>query len=205
MPTWLYILLAILLLLVFLLSFPFFCRITYKETLTVHLEVLFFRIRLYPQRPKKRPSATKKQKKEKKKKSAGQKAPLPSDSPLQQLSVLLSILKDNFPRLLSVATLRLKRLHMTVASEDAAKTAILYGETALALSAFLELLRGFCKFREDKGAVSLKPDFLGSKSSFDAVLLLSTNVFRVASLGLRLCFGFLKKKQARKASTASTN
>ena len=200
MPIWLYILLGILLFLAFLLFFPVFCRITYKESPIVDLEILFFRFRLYPRKNKIKAPSHKKQK-TKKEDAKKPKAPSPSDPPLKQLTTLLSVLKENFPRLLTVLTLRLKRLKMKVASEDAAKTALLYGEASLALSAFLELLHGFCKFKEDAGAVSLEPDFSGSHTSLDAVLLLSTSLWRVASLGIRLCFGFLKKKRDKKKAT----
>lgn len=204
MPTWLYILLGILLFFAFLLFLPVFCRITYREELKVCLEILFLRFPLYPKKEKRLKAAHKKKKGKQKKKPKEKKKTDKSASPLGQIRMLLSIIKEHYPRLLTVLTMRLKRLRVTVAAEDAAKAAILYGEASLALSAFLELLEGFCDFKQDKGAVSLTPDFLGEDSSFDAVLLLHTTLWRVLGLGLRLSFSFLKHRQRAALSQAES-
>ena len=200
MPVFCYILAILLLLILLILFLPVFCRIIYREKLTVYLEILCFRFRLYPERAKK----TRNLKKKAKKKTSVP-HPQKSASPFSQIGLILSIAKEQYPHVLSAATLRLKRLRMTIGGEDAAKTALLYGEASLALSAFLELLHGFCKFSEDKGAVSLTPDFLNEGTSLDAVLLLHTNLFRVISLGLRLSFAFVKKKTERQRKTQQSN
>ncbi|MBP3436912.1 MAG: DUF2953 domain-containing protein [Clostridia bacterium] len=194
MPLFLYILLGVILFISFLLFVPVVCRITYKEDLAVSLHILCFRFSLYPEKPKR----AKKKKRDKQKKEMApvkeaQKKKAPA-SVFTRIKFILRLLKRNYPHIISSVKMRLLRLKIQIGGKDAAETAILYGGAALALSAFLEMLEGFCRFSQKKGAVSLSPNFLDDTSTYDLLLTLSTNLFRVIGLGLRLALDYLKNK-----------
>ncbi|MBO7171232.1 MAG: DUF2953 domain-containing protein, partial [Clostridia bacterium] len=148
--TALYIILAILLVLLFLLFLPIRLIFRYDEKITVKLSVLFLPFSLYPRKIRekdydKRSVNRKKKrlaKKEEKKRQAAQKK---GDSAkekrdvLSALKLLLHILKNIYPRLVRTFHIRVCELDLRIATEDAAKTAILYGAVSQVTAMLLEV------------------------------------------------------------------
>ena len=105
-------------------------------------------------------------------------------------------------RLHGTLTLRARRIVVTVATGDAAKTALLYGAVSAALAGFVEFLdRTVAPVRtKARDEIDVRAGFLGSKSSADIDLVLSTRVLGA----LRVLFTLLtshdspKKKKGKK-------
>lgn len=201
---WLYILLGILALFLIILFIPVSVGITAGDKLTVYLKVAFIKIGLVPKKKKKlnvkkyTPSALakkeaalkrkeekkrlKKAKKKKKKKvstTGKNKSKIaktfsaPSEIPdfLSDAIDILTILSSKFTRRLKV---RILRCCVRVGSDNAAKTALLYGGICSGINAFAAMLTQFTRFDpSDTENISVYADFLYEKLDYDLHLRIS--------------------------------
>ncbi len=186
---------AVILLLVVLLSHV--CvTVVYDGEFAIVLSYLFWRKPLYPDEKKIRLSdytpkrLRRRRKRQKRKKSIQkQKAALKRKSEEQEkkplmrqlraLRLLLHILRRLYRGVISSAHVRIDRFHVTVASEDAAKTAILYGAAAQSAAYILELLRNFTHVHVKRDALRIAPDFLSEDSSLSLKVRFSMPLFKV--------------------------
>ena len=182
-------------------------RISYKESLCVVLKILFIKIRLYPtkkkekrykhsmskrkakrirnslkKKPKKERKIFKKKKKkedtEEKKKSKEKK--LSKNDILSIISIIISFVK-NFIRLFS-GSIRLKasRIHLIVATDNAASTAITYGAVTEGINVLFPLLDGLktvkkLPFGKD---LSVGVDFLAEEPTIDIEIEIYIRIIR---------------------------
>lgn len=128
-------------------------QLRYDGSFSVKLKVLFLSFTLFPKKEKLRikgqPPSEKKAKKEKKKKQKQKKEKEKAVSKKPDFSEMFSFYKQLFTevilpalgRFLKHLHLRVDQLQIEIASEDAAKTALLYGSAVSGGTAFLEFLR----------------------------------------------------------------
>ncbi len=204
----LYIILAVLALIFLLLLLPVRLSLIFRDELSLTASYLFVHIPIYPKEKAVRPSdysprKLRKRKKKLKKKRQLQKAAaakkaskpkVPLKQRIRQLRLILYILKNVYKNILSAVHVRVKRLYVRVATEDAAKTAILYGVAAQGTSYLLQLLHDHTKTTVKRGGADVIADFCGTESSLDADILFSVRPISVLYLGLRAAFFFLKHK-----------
>ena len=212
--TALYILSGVLLLLLLLLFLPVHLSLIYSDKLSIKLAYLFFNFSLYPKEKKVRlsdytPRKIRKKKRKIRKKRQLEKATLKVKKKpqktlkqkLRQVRLILHILKNTYAGILSAVRVRVHRLYITVATDDAAKTALLYGVAAQSTAYLMEVLGDFTKTTAKRGAVDVVADFCGSESTLDAAIVFSVTPFSILVLGIRAAFLFLKyklKKQPEK-------
>ena len=187
--TALIVILSIALLIALLLSTKVLLHIRYEESLTVYLRVLFIKIRLYPskkenkkyphsmskrkaqkikdslqKKPKKKPKKRKSKKKEKEKE--------PKEAPdlISIVSIITNFVKSFIRIFAGSVRIRSSRLHIVVATEDAADTAIAYGALTQAINLLFPLLDGIKTFKHlPRGKeLSVRADFLSDTSKIDA-------------------------------------
>ena len=92
------------------------------------------------------------------------------------------------------------RLHVTVASEDAAKTALLYGAVCQSAAYLLEILSSVTNFKaKDREQIRIDADFLSEKSTADVHLIFRLRVWHVFAMLFSALGGFLKKRISSKA------
>lgn len=188
--TALIVILSIALLIALLLSTKVLLHIRYEESLTVYLRVLFVKIRLYPSEKEKKKyphsmskrkaqrikdSLKKKQKKEpkkKKKRKSKEKEKEPKEAPdlISILSIITSFVKSFLRLFAGSVRIRSSRLHIVVASEDAADTAIAYGALTQAVNLLFPMLDGIKTFKHlPRGKeLSVRADFLSDTPKIDA-------------------------------------
>ncbi len=136
--------------------------------------------------PKKesKPPAHKKKKKEKK-----QKLPKPYTGEPVQLTQVLTAWRDValglFKQLGKHWKIELLRLRVLVATDDAARTALLYGTVCTLVQPVQLLARGAPRVNRKKVLVSVGSDFLADKPELDAELCVSTRVWRMAWVAIR--------------------
>ncbi len=197
------IILGIIALFALILCIPVHVLVKAQNTsVQVFARVFFFQRALYPtpkrtKRGRKAPKTARNGvKKNKKQAKRGSHPPRKyAFRPLLRLITrLVKAVLRKFPRHFRVKILRYE---VTVASDDAAKTALLYG-TATALSAELfAVLRAGTRFRIGRGApVNVRADFLGTKPSIEAELDLSVTVFGALSMLLAAGIAFVKEKMS---------
>lgn len=187
--TALIVILSIALLIALLLSTKVLLHIRYEESLTVYLRVLFVKIRLYPskkekkkhphsmskrkaqkikdslqKKPKKKPQKRKSKKKEKEKE--------PKEAPdlISIVSIITNFVKSFIRIFAGSVRIRSSRLHIVVATEDAADTAIAYGALTQAINLLFPMLDGIKTFKHlPRGKeLSVRADFLSDTSKIDA-------------------------------------
>ncbi len=124
-------------------------QLRYDDSFSVKLKVLFLSFTLFPKKEKLRikgqlPSE-KKAKKEKKKKQKKEKAVSKKPDFSEMFSfyrqLFTEVILPALGRFLKHLHLRVDQLQIEIASEDAAKTALLYGSAVSGGTAFLEFLR----------------------------------------------------------------
>jgi hypothetical protein len=142
-----------------------------------------------PQKPKK-PKPTKEEKEEKKKKKPKKdkkmpKKPIPLKFGIDVVKILetvRNVLGAIFVKLFRYVRVRVKNFHITVASEDAAMTAMLYGVICGYGDAIMAILEKALDFKIEKGAkVGAACDYLSDEMKLDVEVDVSIsigNVFR---------------------------
>ena len=188
--TALIVILSIALLIALLLSTKVLLHIRYEESLTVYLRVLFVKIRLYPSEKEKKKyphsmskrkaqrikdSLKKKQKEEpkkKKKRKSKEKEKAPKEAPdlISIISIITSFVKSFLRLFAGSVRIRSSRLHIVVAAEDAADTAIAYGALTQAVNLLFPMLDGIKTFKHlPRGKeLSVRADFLSDTPKIDA-------------------------------------
>lgn len=105
---------------------------------------------------------------------------------------LVLILLKRFGRSLRID---IYRLVITVASGDAAATAILYGAVSGLTADLLSLCGQYRKIKYKKNAqTGIQADFIGEKWSFDLHLVLRARLYHFISLALRAFMAYLNKQ-----------
>ena len=183
-PTPLLIIGAILLFLLILLFLPVRLTVSYRERVALHLGVLFLSFRLYPRRkkPKKQPRIAKKHKKAPKRAKKSQKAaaaaePKPKPTLEENLQLVRTLSAAVLRKTGKHLRLRTARLHVSVATDDAAKTAVLYGAVSGAVALLLEGLSHVTRLRSAKESVLVRADYLSERSAADVRLVFSLNLY----------------------------
>lgn len=176
----LYILLAIALLICLLLSLKINLHIIYEDELRIYLRILFIKIPIVPDDD----SGFDISKLTKNKKDADEgdlqeaKGSNQSSSSiidkLNSVRKVLSIFSDAFHKHLHV---KLTKIHIRVATPDAAQTAILYGAISTAIVCIIEVIESITNLdRIKKSSISVEPDFLSEKTDIKLRISLYVSV-----------------------------
>ncbi len=180
-------------------------NIVYRDKLSIYLRVLFIKVQLYPTKEKKF-NAKKHEKRLKKKKNKSnpvirdnshvEKPPATITDNIKLVTEILSVFFKALPRHLHV---KLAKLHIKVATGDAAQTAILFGAVSGAVACLVELLDSITNLGHLKTkSISIVPDYLSDKSDVDINISLSINSFgAINTLGKSL-WKFIMLKYIKK-------
>ena len=158
-------------------------NIVYEDKLIIYLKVLFLRFRLYPSKKKKFNSKSY-EKKLKNRANLKDIRLVDSDKALpkkgivdniKMISYVLRVLFKSFSKYLHV---KLAKIHIRIATPDAAQTAILYGAASSSLACLVELLDSYTNLHKIKErSIFIEPDFLSEKTVAKINISLSISVF----------------------------
>lgn len=216
---------CILLFFIFLLSLKATITIAYADELTLSVRVLCFKLQLFPKKEKKGPRSMSKKKAErirekarkkakkkreaalakeeekKKKKEAAKTKPKKSMAEiLDTMTMIRSIVAEVIRRFFKHLRIDVARVHVKVATGDAATTAVAYGAACTALNVLLPVLSEVKNFSlPSEKDFSVEPDFLGDTPTLDVKLSFSLRVWHV----LHVAFGALRKFLAHRAKAAT--
>ncbi len=177
----LYILIAIALLICLLLSLRINLHIIYEDELKIYLRILFIKIPIVPEGDSGFDiSKLRKKKKDTDEGSAEEDKAAVKASPsvidkLNSVRKVISIFSDAFHKHLHV---KLTKIHVRVATPDAAQTAILYGAISTAIVCIIEVIESITNLdRIKKSSISVEPDFLSEKTDIKLRISLYVSVF----------------------------
>lgn len=196
----LYITLGIIVLVAAILAMRVGISIVLEDELCVYLRVLLLKFRLYP--AKKKRESTKKYKKKKVKKKKPSTVVRKSDTELKQkpplnetiktVTELLGVFSRAFAKHLHV---RLAKIYIRIGTEDAAKTAILYGAVSGAVTCLIDTIDSITSISSLRcSEISVEPDFLSDRSVARLNISLSLSVFGALAVLLKTLFRYLKLK-----------
>lgn len=140
----------------------------------------------------------------KKRQKAAQKRLEPKLNIIERLNLIRNVLQRSYEITRGKLNARFDRMHIRLATGDAAETAILYGavlQSAVHLFEWID--KHFTRIDRKEGAMTIEPDYLARKSDIDVDLTLSTTVC-VAIPGLiRLLTSYQQEKRlAKRTGTA---
>ncbi len=89
--------------------------------------------------------------------------------------------------------IKVKRLVIIVATDNAANTAVLYGAVCGGVSCLMELFDNCLHFKYEKDAVvEVKPDFTSEKLTFSADITFSFRVWQLFDIAIRSAWAYFK-------------
>ena len=142
--------------------------------------MLFFKIKILPDKDNKFDvSKLKKKKKENQPPIIKNIKDAEADSPslLDKLNSIREIIAIVFNEFKSYLHVKLTKIHVSVATDDAAKTAILYGAVSTAVACIVDLIDDITNLKTLKeSSISVEPDFLSSKTDIDLNITLYVSI-----------------------------
>lgn len=214
MPIPLILVLALLLLFLLILLLRIRLTVTYRESVCVELGILFLRFRLYPRRKKlklrqyskkrlakaekKRESKALKKQRKKEKRQAQHAKSKPKRTLTQNIRLVRVLASALIRRTHKHLRLHAARLHVCVATGDAASTAVLYGAVSGAVSDLLAGLDQVTRLKAVTPDVCVEPDFLRERSAADIKLVFSLRVYGAIATALSVGLAYLRTKPTPK-------
>ena len=190
---WIAIPIAVLAAVAFALLLPVKLRVKMGDGFSAEWRVLFYRKMLYPAPPEK-----KKKKKAKagteKKKAPEKKREVTAESAVKMIKSVAEMIGTLVKKLRRRVRIKLIKLFVTVGTDEAAKTAILYGTICNACDELLEIMRRTTKFHARDGAVSVTADFTKGSTDVDVEFDLSLTVIGAISVLLPTLNKYLENK-----------
>lgn len=116
----------------------------------------------------------------KRKAQAAPEAPkkLPLNLP-ERIALITALVKRFYELTSGRIKIRIKKLHITVSTDDAAKTAILYGAVCEATAMLLGLVNdGYTPIRYKEGAIAIIPDYVSGKCDAKVDVICSISLVR---------------------------
>ena len=177
--------------------------LVYREDVRAYIRFLFLRFPIYPRKKrkvrisdfsyknlKKRKSKTKPENKSRQTKKAK------TGDVKRKFSFFYSIFKMLYPRLLRYFRIDVTRIHITVGTDDAAKTAITYGAVSQSVAYICAILDQHTNFHaRHNSSITVIPDFTAEKFSADCKMCASLQLWQVLRLGLLFSAAVLKNKK----------
>ncbi|MCL2031088.1 MAG: DUF2953 domain-containing protein [Oscillospiraceae bacterium] len=114
----------------------------------------------------------------------------------EDIRELVYLLKRLMRRVLRVFRIGKLHLTVTVATDDAASTALWYGRAGMAAGILLPFLYRHLRVRNER--IRIRPDFQSEKPSFSVWLRVTTTPAAMLFLGIYAVFAFLKFYLPRK-------
>ncbi len=218
---------GILLLLILLICFgAVSARVTYEGELTVRISVFGFSKTVYPRKSAEKPlqdvaganpkkllkaeekrrrraekEAARKRKQQAKKEQAQAKktGAEPKPNLKENLDMILAILKRAYSLTKGKVRVEFRKMHLRVATGDAASTAILYGVILQTVAYLLQWTQDhFNEIRRREGDMTVEPDYLSDQPSFELDLRLRIVGFRAVGIALKMLHTYQVEKRRAK-------
>lgn len=121
---------------------------------------------------------------------------VPAPNLKENLQMILALVKKLYRETGGRLHIRIDHCHISVGTDDVAKTAVLYGVCIQGVAALLELTKsGYPHTRYKTEDISVTPDYLSEKSSADLLVICSVRLFRLIGIGLRMLMAYNREKQ----------
>ena len=195
MPTFVYVLMGIALLIALLLLSKVRVIFSYEDSLRIYARFLFIKIGIVP-------SKVKKPKKKKKEKPKAPSLPAPADteaipkkekSTVSKLWEMRSALLEIIKKFLGKLHFKFLKLRINIACDNAAKTALLYAGANQGVSYIIEILQNISNVDvTNKSDIFVNADFISQKSDFEGKIELYIRVAPLILVGVHALKEYIK-------------
>ena len=119
----------------------------------------------------------------------------PTPNLKEKLEMILALLQLLYRETGGKLRLRVRRLHLWVGTDDAAKTAILYGAVLQSATYLLQWIdTHLLRIDRRDGAMTVEPDFVSGKCHADIDLTCSIRLYTALVIGVRMLLAFQREK-----------
>ncbi len=123
-------------------------------------------------------------------------ANLPTPNLKENLDMILHLLKKLYQQTKGKVNIRVRKMHIRVGTEDAAKTAILYGVILQSASYLLNFIEThFTHIKRCKGDMQITADYLSGQCSADIDITCSLKIRRIIRMALVMLSAYTKEKR----------
>lgn len=201
---------VILLFFVLVALFPLRIRVSFNDSVSVYIPILFFKIPIYPTRKRiKSLSGQKfrelrKAKSKKKPTNNSSKADSESENKTEKLSFktikphlseITLYVKDLLYKFNRHLNAKIYALYVVVSSDDAAKTAITYGAVSSSVSVLMSILEDRCNIKYSTNAkTGVYVDYTLGKCIIECDIRFTLRVWQIISLAVSAAMSFIKTK-----------
>lgn len=113
----------------------------------------------------------------------------------ENLEMILALLKKLYAETRGNIKIHFRKMHIYVGTDDAAKTAILYGIIVQSVSYILNLVEEkFTHVKRRRGDVSVEPDYTSGQCSADIDLICTVKIRRAISMALSMLLAYNKER-----------
>lgn len=135
------------------------------------------------------------QKAKRKREQAERKKDLPAPNLKEKLEMILALLKTLYREAGGKLRLRVKALHLTVGTDDAAKTAILYGAVLQSATFLFQWIDAhLLRIDRREGAMTLEPDFITGKCAAEIDVICSIRILRALKIAIRMLLAYRREQ-----------
>ena len=186
-------------------------NIVLDDAFAVYAKVLFIKIKLFPPSKKKKKAKPKKVKEEKKAKGKKKSDVTNAQEKVQvkltifdYIKIITDVVNLFFKKFAKHLHIKLAKIYIKVATDDAAQTAILYGAVSQSLAYLVEALDSVTNLDGLKSSyINVEPDYLSNKFEAKINITFSIRIIGILDMGLKSLFRFLKLYQRAKAIRAA--
>lgn len=177
-----------------------------KENLDVYLKVLFIKKRLFTTRkraplPEGVTPPEKKEKAPKEKKEKNEKTDI-----LSLITLLKKIVIDIMKKIKRFLRIRVSGFDITIATEEAGKTAVLYGAVGGVADMIFGLFENAFDFKFTKDAkTGIRTDFLSDKTKADIDIDFSINIMQIFAMAFSALFIYIRNPIKKKKIQTEEN
>lgn len=134
-------------------------------------------------------------KKAEKKKALAATGKRPTPNLKENLGMILALLKKLYEKTHGKIKIKFNRMHIYVGSDDAAKTAVLYGVIVQSVSYILNFVEEkFTHIKRRAGDMSVEPDYTATQCSADIDLVCSVKIRHAIGMALSMLMAYNKER-----------
>lgn len=142
--------------------------------------------------------------KKKAKKAALKQSNAPKPSVGDRIGMVTVLLKRLYRVSRGRMQVQIKRMHVAIGTDDAAKTAILYGVAVQGVSYLLAWAEAhLVHLVRDEDAVAVTPDYLSEKTRLDIDIICSIHLSAALGIGIRMLVSYLTQSHKAKLNAAA--
>ncbi len=202
----LYIITAVLLLLLAIAMLPIALTLKYKDEVSVRLSLWDIKLKEFPKKKKKikisdysqkaiKKRQKKAQKPQKEKPKSSDKAQTPKKGLLDNLGLIKELLTVIVKGVWGKLKIKASKIVITVATDDAAKTAMLFPAVNTAVLGIVTFLDNESKLKSlDKSDIAVRADFTAQKSTADIEISFSMRLWQILGILFATALKYVSQK-----------